>query len=124
MWSRTCSSDSLDSLSARQRLVEPAAVGLGGVVQLGAQIAPAGLFRDEEGVVVVRVLAVAALRLVLDHALCDLAPDDALALGLEHVRAALEKQQAEDVVLVGGGVHPLLAQPVGGGVEVTFELGE
>lgn len=56
-------------------------------------------------------------------ALRELCGDDLLALGLELVRAPLQEEQAEDVLLEVGGVH-LAAQDVGGPEEVAFKLGE
>jgi hypothetical protein len=56
--------------------------------------------------------------------LLDLIADDLLAFGVELVRATFQKEQAEDVILVGGGIESFLAKPVGGGVEVAFELGK
>lgn len=56
--------------------------------------------------------------------LLDLAPDDALALGVEAIGTMLQKQQAEDVILISRRVQALLPEPVGGAVKMTFELGE
>ena len=105
-------------------LVEHAAERLGGVVELALEIGPAGAFGDEEAVVEIGVLAVLRFRRLLDHPLLDLAADDFLALGVEDVRAALQEQHPEDVVLVGGRIQAFLAEPVGGRIEVAFELGE
>ena len=111
-------------LQTQQGLVEPPTEGLGGVIQLGVQIVPTGVGWDKEGVEIVRVLAVAPFRLVLNQTLGDLSADNPLALGLELVRTAFEKQQSEDVILVGGGVQSLLSQPVGSAIKVTFQLGK
>jgi len=46
-----------------------------------------------------------------------------LVAGLEHVRAPLQEQHAEDVFLELGGIH-LTAQNVRGGEQVTLELGK
>ena len=88
------------------------------------QVAPAGAFRDKKAVVVIGILAVAGDRLILHHALLDLAADDPVVLGLEHIRTALQEQHPEDVILVGRGIQPFLPEAVSGGVEMTFELGE
>src|SRR5439155_5717270 len=107
-----------------ERFVENAAVGFGGITEATLEVGPTRTLWHEETVVEVAVLTVLRLRHLLDHPLLDLAADDSLALGLEHVRAALQEQHPEDVVLVGGGIEPLLAEAVGSGVEMAFEFSE
>ena len=74
-----------------ERLVEHAAVRLGGVAQAALQVGPSGTLGHEESVVVVGVLAVLRLRSLLDHALLDLAADDLFAFGVEYVGATLQE---------------------------------
>lgn len=43
---------------------------------------------------------------------------------VEDVGASLQEEQAEDIVLVRGGVETLLAEAIGGTIEMAFELGK
>jgi hypothetical protein len=105
-------------------LVQHASVGLGGVAQARLEIPPAGALGDKEAVVEVRVLAVLFLGFVNRHSLPDLAVDDTVVFAVKHVGAALQEEQPEDVVLVRRSIQALLAEAVGRGVEVAFELGK
>ena len=107
-----------------ERFVENAAVGFGGITEATLQVGPPCPFWHEETVVEVRVLTVLRLRHLLDHPLLDLTADDSLALGVKHVRTALQEQHPEDEVLIGGGIESLLAEAVGRGVEMAFEFSE
>src|SRR5206468_6426381 len=107
-----------------ERFVENAAVGFGGITEATLEVGPTRALWHEEILVEVGVLAVLRLRHLLDHPLLDLTADDSLALGVKHVRTALQEQHPEDEVLVGGGIEPLLTEAVGSGVEVAFEFSE
>ena len=96
--------------------IQDAAIDDSGIVNSVLQIFPPRAFRDEEAVVVIGIFAVVRLGIIQFHALFDLASDDFFALGLEDIRTAFQEEHSEDVILVGGGVEPLLPQPVGGGV--------
>ena len=96
-----------------ERFVENAAVGFGGITEATLEVGPTRARWHEEILVEVGVLAVLRLRHLLDHPLLDLTADDSLALGVKHVRTALQEQHPEDEVLVGGGIEPLLTEPVG-----------
>lgn len=105
-------------------LVEDPAVGLGGVVQLVAQVLPPRAVGDEEAVVEVGVFAVEAFRFMGLHALLDFSGDDLLALGVEDVGTPLQEQDSKDVVFVDGGVQPFLAEAIRSGVEMAFQFGK
>ncbi len=101
----------------RKRLVKLARKPCG--VQVLGQMIPAGGRRDEEVVVKIRVLTIAARGLFFGNALLlQLLREELAAFRLETVRAALEEQHAQDVVLI----IRLAAQEIGGGVEVSFKL--
>ena len=93
------------------------------VVQLVAQVRPAGCRGDEKCVLVVALRVRPLLGLLQRAPLGSLLIDDDGATLLEHVRAPLQEQHPEDVLLELGGIH-LAAQDVGGPEEVTFELSE
>jgi len=75
------------------------------VVQLVAQVLPAGPLGDEEGVLVVALGVRPLLGLLARAPLPELLGDDLLAAGLEHVRAPLQEQHPEDVLLELRGIH-------------------
>ena len=79
--------------------------------------------RDEKPVIEVMILVGQSLRLLLAGTGGHFLVDNPFPFFLEHVRAALEKQHAEDEILVLRCVH-LAAQNVGGGVEVALEFGQ
>ena len=103
-------------LQPPKRLVQVVAHVLVGLVE---QKLPAGLLRDVEGLPVpvlhIGDLAGGGLALAAGH----LVGDHLLKALLEHVRATLQEQHAEDVLLEFGGVH-LAAQDIGGTEEVAF----
>ena len=109
---------------SRERNIEDRAVNFGGVAEFVLEVLPTGALGNEEAVVVIRVFTVLRGGIVQRHALLDFAPDNLFVFGVEHIGAALQEEHPEDVILVGGRIEALLAQPVGGGHEMTFEFGE
>ena len=107
-----------------QRGVEDAAIGDGGIVEFVLEILPPGAFGDKEAVVIVRIFSVLSLGFRDDHALQYLFADEFFVLGVEHIGTAFQEKHPEDVVLVGGGIEPLLAKAIGSGIEMAFKLGE
>jgi hypothetical protein len=105
-----------------ERLVQHVSERLGGIVQLVLHVGPAGPIGHEEGIVVVGIFAVLRFRLLAYQPRCHFTVHDRAPLMAEHVGTAFQEQQPEDVVLVGGRIEPLLPQPVGGGVQVSFEF--
>ena len=93
------------------------------VVDAVAEMFPASLRRDKERtLVVVRVIG-SSLGVLPATTLGELVGDDLLAFDIEHVAGTLQEQRSEDVLLELGGVH-LPAEDVGGGEEVSFQLGK
>jgi hypothetical protein len=91
------------------------------VVGLVEQVAPARLLGDVEGLAV-PVLVVGDLAGIgLGFPPFDLLGDHLLEALLEHIRATLQEQHPEDVLLELRGIH-LAPQDVGGAEEVAFEL--
>lgn len=86
----------------------------GGLRRAGLQVLPARFLRHPEnsgGAVFVRIFRVGALRLLRF---------EFRVLGLEGVGNVLQENQAEDHVLVLGGIH-VVAQRIGGGPQLGFE---
>lgn len=82
-----------------------------------------GLFGYEERVSVKTRVVRPLLRLRWRSPLRAFLRNDFFEAPLEHVRAALQKERAKNVLLEFRGIH-LAAKDVGGGEEMTFELGE
>jgi len=70
------------------------------------KIVPAGAGRNEESVMKIGILAVVLLGRVLHHLLFNLAANEVVVLCLEDIGAALQEQQSEVIVLVGGRSMP------------------
>ena len=98
-----------------------------GIAQVAVEfiqdVIPAGLLRDEKGVPVADgplrplpgfLLGTAPLQILLD---------DFLILLIKDIGTALQKQHAEYVFLKLGSVH-LAPQDIGGGKQVSFQLGQ
>ena len=107
-----------------ESFIEHIAERFGRIVQPRLQIRPAGSFRNEEPVVEIRILAVLRLHDFPHHSPLDSRPNDFLPLGVEHVRAALQKQHPEDEIFIGRRIQTFLAESIRSGIEVAFELGE
>ena len=110
----------VDLFHRAQRLVQARPDVL---VELVADVRPPGLRRHEEGVAVEVGHLGPLLGLLRGAAESQLLRDDGGTPNLELVRAPLQEQHPEDVLLELGGIH-LAAQDVGGTEQMSLQLCE